>query len=171
MHITQFQPAIDWSPGWGNLLNTILFDGVRSTWFIVIHDTLSINVWLHRIWLSETENCSNIGGRTLYGPSHRMQGETGDLELDPPEDSYDQRHGYVGGIIVNIQFAHSKKNIWNEVKIFLANSAFCEIDIIVYSKAWLFKENKNGFKEKTYFIYFYLQLNIARNINFNELFI
>ena len=82
-----------------------------------------------------------------------------------------QRHGYVGGIIVNIQFAHSKKNIWNEVKIFLANSTFCEIDIIIYSKAWLFKENKNGFKEKTYFNYFYLQLNIVRNINFNALFI
>jgi hypothetical protein len=61
IHITLLQPAIDWSPVWGNLLNTILFDGVRSTWCMVIHDTLSINVWLHRIRLLNTENCTQCG--------------------------------------------------------------------------------------------------------------
>jgi hypothetical protein len=44
MHITLLQPAIDWSSAWGNLLNTIVSDGVRSTWYMVVHDTLSIKV-------------------------------------------------------------------------------------------------------------------------------
>lgn len=35
MHITLLQPAIDWSPVWGNLLNTIVSDGVRSTWWLM----------------------------------------------------------------------------------------------------------------------------------------
>lgn len=30
-----------------------------------------------------------MGGRTPYKPSHRMQVQTGDLELEPPKDSYD----------------------------------------------------------------------------------
>jgi hypothetical protein len=65
-----------------------------------------------------------------------------------------QRHGYVIRIIVNTQFTHSKKNIWNNIKIFLANFKFCEI---VHSKRWLLKENKSGFNKK-YFNYFLLNL-------------
>jgi hypothetical protein len=65
-----------------------------------------------------------------------MQGQTGDLELDPTKDSYNNipRHGCVIGIIANIQFELSKNNILNNVKVFLANFKCCGIDIIVYQK-------------------------------------
>jgi hypothetical protein len=58
VRIMQLHPAIDWSLVWGNLHNVRLYDGARSAWYMVIHETIPTNVRMHKIRLVDTENCA-----------------------------------------------------------------------------------------------------------------
>jgi hypothetical protein len=58
MRIMTLHPAVKWSVMWKTFGIAILPDRIRSTWNRVLHDSMPTNVRLYKIYLSDTDGCS-----------------------------------------------------------------------------------------------------------------
>lgn len=59
----QIQSSVYLSLVWGSFHNLRFSDGSKSTWYIKDHDIIPMNVWLHKIRLMDTDNCTQHGGQ------------------------------------------------------------------------------------------------------------
>jgi len=70
MRIIKLWPQTDWELVWKNLLATPVSSSVLMTWYKAIHDIIPTNTRLHRILMSNTDNCTECGHRDTL--EHRL---------------------------------------------------------------------------------------------------
>jgi hypothetical protein len=58
MRIMKLQPAMEWFLVWSNLHKAVLADGVRSASCMLIQDIIPTVLRLHRIRLTDTDECT-----------------------------------------------------------------------------------------------------------------
>jgi hypothetical protein len=59
--IMQLRPEIEWPILWRNLHITWKSDGAKSAWCMVMHDLIATNMRLHKIRLTDANNCNQCG--------------------------------------------------------------------------------------------------------------
>ena len=70
LRVKTIHPDIAWETVWKNISNSWTEESVRSTWYEVAHDLIPTNVRLHKIRISETEDCRHCGKKDQL--AHRL---------------------------------------------------------------------------------------------------
>lgn len=79
MRIMTLKPEIPWSVAWKNLGRAILPAGIRSMWYMVVHDIFHVNDRLYIIHLSDTDKWCRNGAQNSLLHLLRKCGESSTL--------------------------------------------------------------------------------------------
>jgi hypothetical protein len=75
-------PETEWNKAWNNLQHPVLIDSVKSTWYMVVHETVPTNERLAAKQVTTTDRCSRYA--RLHCLPHRLTDcqEEGYMGLD-----------------------------------------------------------------------------------------